>query len=137
MPLPTLGAFTISSKITRAVTPRSTCGRTSASSAPTTIHIDADVSSIFMKGLLPLLRPHYWPTWLAIGTLRVLVLLPYPIQIWLGRIIGSFAVRLPLSFVRIARVNIALCLPEQPDAAREWLLKEHFKSLGQGIFETA
>lgn len=90
-----------------------------------------------MKGLLPLLRPHYWPTWLAIGTLRVLVLLPYPIQIWLGRFIGSFAVRLPLSFVRIARVNIALCLPEQPDAAREWLLKEHFKSLGQGIFETA
>jgi KDO2-lipid IV(A) lauroyltransferase len=90
-----------------------------------------------MKGLLPLLRPHYWPTWLAIGTLRVLVLLPYPIQIWVGRFIGSFAVRLPLSFVRIARVNIALCLPEQPDAAREWLLKEHFKSLGQGIFETA
>jgi Kdo2-lipid IVA lauroyltransferase/acyltransferase len=90
-----------------------------------------------MKGLLPLLRPHYWPTWLAIGTLRVLVLLPYPLQIWLGRLIGSIAVRLPLSFVRIARVNIALCLPEQSDAAREWLLKEHFKSLGQGIFETA
>src|SRR5687767_8464757 len=90
-----------------------------------------------MKGLLPLLRPHYWPTWLAIGTLRVLVLLPYPIQIWVGRFIGSFAVRLPLSFVRIARVNIALCLPEQSDEAREWLLKEHFKSLGQGIFETA
>jgi KDO2-lipid IV(A) lauroyltransferase len=90
-----------------------------------------------MKGLLPLLRPHYWPTWLAIGTLRVLVLLPYPLQIWLGRFIGSIAARLPLSFVRIARVNIALCLPEQSDAAREWLLEEHFKSLGQGIFETA
>jgi len=90
-----------------------------------------------MKGLLPLLRPHYWPTWLAIGTLRALVLLPYPLHVWLGRFIGSVAVRLPLSFVRIARVNIALCLPEQPDAAREWLLKEHFKSLGQGIFETA
>lgn len=90
-----------------------------------------------MKGLLPLLRPHYWPTWLAIGTLRALVLLPYPLQMALGRFIGSIAARLPLSFVRIARVNIALCLPEQSDAAREWLLKEHFKSLGQGIFETA
>lgn len=90
-----------------------------------------------MKSLLPLLRPHYWPTWLAIGTLRVLVLLPYPVQVLLGRLIGSLAVRLPLSFVRIARTNIALCLPEQSDAAREWLLKEHFKSLGQGIFETA
>jgi KDO2-lipid IV(A) lauroyltransferase len=90
-----------------------------------------------MKGLLPLLRPRYWPTWLAIGALRALVLLPYPLQIWLGRLIGSVAVRLPLSFVRIARVNIALCLPEQSDEAREWLLKEHFKSLGQAIFETA
>lgn len=90
-----------------------------------------------MKGLLPLLRPHYWPTWLAIGTLRALVVLPYPLQAWLGRLIGSLAVRLPLSFVRIARVNIALCLPEQSQSAREWLLKEHFKSLGQGIFETA
>jgi Kdo2-lipid IVA lauroyltransferase/acyltransferase len=89
-----------------------------------------------MKGLLPLLRPHYWPTWLAMGTLRVLVLLPYPLQVWLGRCIGSLLVRLPLSFVRIARTNIALCLPEQSETAREWLLKEHFKSLGQGIFET-
>lgn len=90
-----------------------------------------------MKVLLPLLRPHYWPTWLAMGTLRVLVLLPYPLQIWLGRIIGAIAVRLPLSFVRIARTNMTLCLPEQSEAVREWLLKEHFKSLGQGIFETA
>jgi Kdo2-lipid IVA lauroyltransferase/acyltransferase len=90
-----------------------------------------------MKTLLPLLRPHYWPTWLAIGTLRALVLLPYPLQVWLGRLVGSIAVRLPLSFVRIARVNMTLCLPEQTEAAREWLLKEHFKSLGQGIFETA
>lgn len=89
-----------------------------------------------MNTSLPLLRPHFWPTWLALGTLRVLVLLPYPLQILLGRCIGRFAVKLPLSFVRIARTNIALCLPEQSEQAREWLLKEHFKSLGQGIFET-
>jgi KDO2-lipid IV(A) lauroyltransferase len=89
-----------------------------------------------MKGLTPLLRPRYWPTWLALGALRVLVLLPYPLLVLLGRCIGSLAVRLPMSFVRIARTNMALCLPEQSDKAREWLLKEHFKSLGQGIFET-
>lgn len=90
-----------------------------------------------MKTLSPLLRPHYWPTWLALGTLRVLVLLPYGLQAWLGRCLGSIAARLPLSFVRIARTNIALCLPEQAEQARDWLLKEHFKSLGRGIFETA
>ncbi|GFE84056.1 lipid A biosynthesis lauroyltransferase [Steroidobacter agaridevorans] len=90
-----------------------------------------------MKTLLPLLRPHYWPTWLAIGTLKALQPLPVPVLTVLGRALGSLAVRLPLSFVRIARTNMGICLPELSDAQRELLLKEHFKSLGLGIFETA
>jgi KDO2-lipid IV(A) lauroyltransferase len=90
-----------------------------------------------MKTLLPLLRPHYWPTWLAIGMLKALQPLPVPVLTLLGRALGSFAVRLPMSFVRIARTNINICLPELSDQQRELLLKEHFKSLGLGIFETA
>lgn len=90
-----------------------------------------------MKTLLPLLRPHYWPTWLALGTLKVLQPLPYPLLAALGRGIGSLLSRLPLSFVRIARTNIGICLPELSDQQRELLVKEHFKSLGVGIFETA
>lgn len=90
-----------------------------------------------MKTLLPLLRPHYWPTWLALGTLKVLQPLPYPLLAAMGRAIGSLAARLPLSFVRIARTNMGICLPELSDQQRELLLKEHFKSLGIGIFETA
>lgn len=90
-----------------------------------------------MKTLLPLLRPHYWPTWLALATLKVLQPLPYPVLAAMGRAIGSLAVRLPLSFVRIARTNMGICLPELSDQQRELLLKEHFKSLGIGIFETA
>jgi Kdo2-lipid IVA lauroyltransferase/acyltransferase len=90
-----------------------------------------------MKTLLPLLRPHYWPTWLALGTLKVLQPLPYPVLATLGRAFGSLAARLPLSFVRIARTNIGICLPELPDEQRELLVKEHFKSLGVAIFETA
>jgi KDO2-lipid IV(A) lauroyltransferase len=93
---------------------------------------------MLMKGLLPLLRPRYWPTWLAIGTLRVLVLLPVPLLMWLGRRVGSLAVRLPLSFVHIARTNMKLCLADRlSPEAREALLKQHFKNLGMGIFETA
>jgi KDO2-lipid IV(A) lauroyltransferase len=90
-----------------------------------------------MKTLLPLLRPHYWPTWLAIGTLKALQPLPVPVLTVLGRALGSVAVRLPMSFVRIARTNMGICLPELSDQQRELLLKEHFKSLGLGIFETA
>ncbi|MFC4309030.1 LpxL/LpxP family Kdo(2)-lipid IV(A) lauroyl/palmitoleoyl acyltransferase [Steroidobacter flavus] len=90
-----------------------------------------------MKTLLPLLRPHYWPTWLAIGTLKALQPLPVRVLSVLGRALGSLAVRLPMSFVRIARTNMGICLPELSDQQRELLLKEHFKSLGLGIFETA
>lgn len=90
-----------------------------------------------MKTLLPLLRPRYWPTWLAIGTLRVLEPLPFSLLVWLGRRIGGLMARLPLSFVRIARRNIELCLPELSPRERERLLKAHFHSAGIAIFETA
>ena len=81
--------------------------------------------------------PRYWPTWLALGILRVFEPLPFPLLVWLGRRIGELIVRLPLAFVRIARRNLELCLPELAAAERETILREHFRSLGVGIFETA
>jgi len=45
--------------------------------------------------------------------------------------------RLPLSYLRIARRNIALCLPELSDSEREELLKQHCRSLGMALCETA
>ena len=86
----------------------------------------------------PLLgHPRYWPTWIALGVLRAFSQLPYPVLLWLGRRIGDLLVRLPLSFVRIARRNLELCLPELSPVQRERLLKEHFHSIGIGMFETA
>jgi KDO2-lipid IV(A) lauroyltransferase len=84
-----------------------------------------------------LLHPRYWPTWLALGVLRIMEPLPFAFLVWLGQLIGAIAGRLPLSFVRIARKNMELCLPELPAEERERLLREHFRSVGIGIFETA
>ena len=44
---------------------------------------------------------------------------------------------LPLSYLRIARRNIALCLPELSEAERETLLDRHCRSLGMALCETA
>ena len=82
-------------------------------------------------------HPRYWPTWLALGILRVFEPLPFPLLVWLGRRVGGLLVRLPLGFVRIARRNLELCLPELPLDERENILREHFRSLGVGVFETA
>jgi Kdo2-lipid IVA lauroyltransferase/acyltransferase len=82
-------------------------------------------------------HPSYWPTWIALGILRVFEPLPFPVLVALGTLIGALIVRLPLSFVRIARRNLELCLPELTAEERERLLRQHFRSLGIGMFETA
>jgi Kdo2-lipid IVA lauroyltransferase/acyltransferase len=84
-----------------------------------------------------LYAPRYWPTWFALGLLRVFEPLPFPVLMWIGSMLGRLLVLLPLSFVRIARRNLELCLPELPSEQREQILRHHFQSVGVGIFETA
>ena len=81
--------------------------------------------------------PRYWLTWLGIGILRLLAPLPYTLQLRIGRTIGRVVRVMPVPYVRIARRNIELCLPELSPDARETLLKRHFESLGIGLCETA
>ncbi|MBS0395101.1 MAG: lipid A biosynthesis acyltransferase [Proteobacteria bacterium] len=84
-----------------------------------------------------LLAPRYWLTWLGLGLARLVLLLPFRGVLATGRGLGRLARRLPLSFVDVARANIALCLPELDAAGREALLDRHFECLGIGLFESA
>ena len=84
-----------------------------------------------------LLSPRYWPTWAGLGVLRLLSLLPFRMQLTIGAALGAVLRRLPLRFVRIARRNIELCLPELDAAARGRLLDQHFTSLGISLLEIA
>jgi KDO2-lipid IV(A) lauroyltransferase len=86
---------------------------------------------------LSLLHPRHWPTWLALATLRVFEPLPFALLVWLGRQVGTVAALLPLRFVRVARRNLELCFPQRSPKEREALLREHFRSVGVGMFETA
>ena len=86
---------------------------------------------------LRMLGPRYWPTWLGLGCLRAIEPLPYAWQLRIGRLLGRLVRLLPLSYVRIARRNIEICLPELAPGARKVLLKRHFESLGIGLCETA
>ncbi|HEX8782930.1 MAG TPA: hypothetical protein VF764_06140, partial [Steroidobacteraceae bacterium] len=84
---------------------------------------------------LRLLAPRYWLTWAGLGLLRLVALLPYGAIVRLGRGLGALLRHLPIRFVRTARRNIELCLPELSPAERERLLKEHFASLGIAVLE--
>jgi len=84
---------------------------------------------------LRLLAPRYWLTWAGLGLLRLLALLPFAAIVHLGRLLGAVLRRLPIRFVRTARRNLELCLPELSVAERERLLDEHFASLGVALLE--
>ncbi|WP_340621996.1 Kdo(2)-lipid IV(A) acyltransferase [Xenorhabdus siamensis] len=83
-----------------------------------------------------LLHPRYWLTWLGIGILYLLVLLPYPIIYWIGTRLGRLSQRFLKKRAKIAERNLALCFPNMPPEERnKWLVK-NFESVGMGLFET-
>lgn len=85
-----------------------------------------------------LLAPRYWPAWLAFGWLRGMVtLLPWSLNLAVGRGIGRLAWRIGGKRVAIARRNIERCFPELSASEQEDLAKRHFSSLGMALFETA
>lgn len=83
------------------------------------------------------LHPRYWPLWLGLGLLWLVVQLPYPILLRLGRLAGFFMYRLAGSRRRIAARNLELCFPGVSKVARQRLLRENFASTGMAVFEMA
>ncbi len=86
---------------------------------------------------LKFLWPRYWPTWLGLGLMRLIQLLPHALLLRVGRMIGRLVRRLPLHYTQVARCNLGLCLPELTPAQRETVLNEHFEALGMGLCESA
>jgi Kdo2-lipid IVA lauroyltransferase/acyltransferase len=84
-----------------------------------------------------LLLPDFWPMWFALGVTRVLAALPLRMALRIGAAIGNFARLLRIPQVRTVRRNLELSLPELPPARREQILREHFRSVGMTLAETA
>lgn len=81
------------------------------------------------------LNPRYWPVWLLLGFVRVAILLPYPLQLALGRGLGRLLRHTATRRWRITLVNVERCFPELDAAARERLARRHFDSLGMAFLE--
>ncbi|MDP9083928.1 MAG: LpxL/LpxP family Kdo(2)-lipid IV(A) lauroyl/palmitoleoyl acyltransferase [Pseudomonadota bacterium] len=86
---------------------------------------------------IALLKPKYWATWLGLSVLRSIELLPFAAQRQVGTALGRLIRRLPLAYVRIARRNIALCLPSLSPQQQSELIDNHCQSLGMGLCEAA
>ncbi len=85
---------------------------------------------------LSLLRPGYWPHWLGLGLLWLIVQLPYPVLLRLGSSLGAISRRFLKRRERIAHRNLELCFPQWSEDQREQVLTENFTSLGMALIET-
>ena len=82
------------------------------------------------------LHPRFWPLWLGLGLLWLVVQLPYGALLALGRLLGAVMYRVSRRRPVAAR-NLELCLPELDAAARDRLLRDNFASSGIAFFEMA
>jgi KDO2-lipid IV(A) lauroyltransferase len=77
----------------------------------------------------------YAVAWLVYGWMRLVVLLPFRLQLALGRVLGRGGHALLRRRRRIAARNIDTCLPELTEQQRATILARHFESLGLSIVE--
>lgn len=82
-------------------------------------------------------KPRYWPIWFLLACMRLVTLLPFAMQLALGRGLGRLLRRAAKRRWRITLVNLERCFPELDASARAALAVRHFESLGITLFETA
>ncbi|PWC12022.1 kdo(2)-lipid IV(A) palmitoleoyltransferase [Brenneria roseae subsp. americana] len=83
-----------------------------------------------------LLHPRYWLTWFGLGVLFLLVQLPYPLLMRIGRNAGRLSRLVLKRRVSIARRNLELCFPTISVEEREAMIVNNFASLGMALVET-
>ena len=84
-----------------------------------------------------LLHPKYWGSWLAIGLLRLISLLPFKAKLAAGTFVGRLAYRFAKRRRHITQTNIRLCFPALSDAEQEQLVRQTLIDNAIGFFEIA
>lgn len=84
------------------------------------------------------LHPKYWGLWLGLALFRVILCLPYPVLVRIGKALGKLFGRLKFGQRRmqIAQQNLALCFPHYSQSQISQILAENQESVGMAIIET-
>lgn len=83
------------------------------------------------------LAPKFWPSWLGLASMRIISILPYQLQLFIGKLIGHAFYRIAKYRREVVKTNIALCFPDLSKEKQEKLVRDHFHALGMSISETA
>ncbi len=111
---------------------------------PSTPRLRLDTRSVLFRPLSstsPSSSPHprdhlkYAPTWIGLGVLRLLALLPVPALGYLGDLLGSLLWLILPGRRHIARTNIRLAFPSYTAKEQRRLVRAHFRSAARGMLE--
>ena len=83
-----------------------------------------------------LLHPKHWPIWLAFGLWRFITILPFPILLMMGKVLGLTVHSFSSKRKHIAKCNIEICFPDKTIAEKQKMLRDNFISMGIAIMET-
>ncbi|WP_279305892.1 lipid A biosynthesis acyltransferase [Pokkaliibacter plantistimulans] len=82
------------------------------------------------------LAPRFWPTWMVIGLMRILTILPTAVGLFIGRMLGRLIFHTVVKRRRVTLVNLGICFPELSDQQRWKLARKTFEANGMGLVET-
>ncbi len=84
------------------------------------------------------LAPKYWGLWLGLGFFRLILLLPYPILLKIGKGLSQLFKMAKFGQYRtaIAKRNLELCFPHYSENEIAELVEKNTESVGMAIIET-
>jgi len=82
------------------------------------------------------LHPRYWLTWVGLGILRLIILLPWSWQRSVAKVLGALIYILAKRRRLIAQTNIRMCFQSLNYGAQKRLLKQTLYENALGIIET-
>jgi len=83
------------------------------------------------------LAPKFWPMWCFIGLLRLVSLLPFRVELWIGRLGGRLIYRVTDARKQIVDTNLARCFPEKSRDERDRIKKACYQNIGISLVEMA
>ncbi len=82
------------------------------------------------------IAPKYWPTWIGLGLLALIVFLPKRLRLLFGALIGRILFVFAKERRYIVATNIQLCFPELNKTEQDQLVKDCFIENGRGLIDT-
>lgn len=89
------------------------------------------------KIIAKFIAPKFWLTWVALLALRLVITLPFSMQVALGKVLGYLMYLVASERKKITQKNLSLCFPDLKESALAKLSLDVFCNNGVGIIETA